>query len=79
MHNTDITREELKKMIKVINKNGCEIDFEVATQHMDARIGDKVSVENPFANFQQYFTAYEKAYEKATGEEWFLSGSNPVW
>lgn len=56
-------------MIKVINKNGCEIDFEVATQHMDARIGDKVSVENPFANFQQYFTAYEEAYEKATGKE----------
>ena len=66
-------------MIKVINKNGCEIDFEAATQHMDSKIGDKVSVENPFANFQQYFTAYEEAYEKATGEEWFLSGSNPVW
>ena len=66
-------------MIKVINKNGCEIDFEAATQHMDARIGDKVSAENPFANFQQYFTAYEEAYEEATGEEWFLSGNNPVW
>lgn len=79
IYNTDITREEIKKMIKVVNKNGCEIDFEAATKHMDARISDKVSVENPFANFQQYFTAYEEAYEKATGEEWFLSGSNPVW
>lgn len=38
-------------MIKVVNKNGCEIDFEAATQHMDARIGDKVSTENPFATF----------------------------
>lgn len=66
-------------MIKVINKNGCEIDFEAAAQHMDAKIGDKVSEENPFATFQQYFTAYEEEYEKATGEEWFLSSSNPVW
>ena len=59
-------------MIKVINKNGCEIDFEAAAQHMDSKIGDKVSEENPFANFQQYFTAYEEEYEecyKANGKE----------
>lgn len=64
-------------MIKVVNKNGCEIDFEAATQHMDARIGDKVSTENPFATFQQYFTAYEEAHEKATGEEWFYPAATP--
>ncbi|MDY4896478.1 MAG: hypothetical protein SO146_04465 [Eubacteriales bacterium] len=66
-------------MIKVTNRNGCEIDFEAAAQHMDAKIGDKVSTEYPFATYQQYFTAYEAEHEKATGEEWFLSGSNPVW
>lgn len=66
-------------MVKVINKNGYELDFEAAAQHMDAKISDTVSMEHPFANFQQYFTAYEEAHEKATGKEWFLSGSNPVW
>ena len=29
-------------MIKVINKNGCEVDFEAAAQHMDSKIGDKI-------------------------------------
>lgn len=66
-------------MIKVTNKNGYELDFEAAAQHMDAEIGDAVSMEYPFASFQQYLTAYEEAYEKATGKEWFLSSSNPTW
>ena len=66
-------------MITVINANGCEIDFEAATMHMDDNIIDTMDFDYAPGSEQDFFTAYEEAHEKATGEEWFLSGSNPVW
>lgn len=66
-------------MTKVINKNGSEIDFEAAVQHMDDEIREAVHAELAPCTEQEFFTAYEAAHEKATGEEWFLSSSNPIW
>ena len=66
-------------MTKVINKSGYEVDFEAAVQHMDDDIREAVHAENAPCTEQEFFTAYEEAHEKATGEEWFLSSSNPVW
>lgn len=67
-------------MAKVINKNGYELDFDAALMYMDDEIKEKLNREMPYCfSDQEFFTAYEKAYEKATGEEWFLSESNPTW
>lgn len=67
-------------MAKVINKNGCEIDFDAALPFMDDEIKEKVNEVNPYCfSDQEFFTTYEEEHEKATGEEWFLSSSNPVW
>lgn len=66
-------------MTIVVNKNGCEIDFEAAVQHMGDDIREAVHAEIAPCTEQEFFTAYEKAHEEATGNEWFLSGSNPVW
>ena len=67
-------------MAKVVNKNACEIDFENALLFMDDEIKSKVDDIMPdcFSD-QEFFTTYEEEHEKATGEEWFLSSSNPVW
>lgn len=66
--------------MKVVNKNGYEIDFAAALMFMDDAIleivDDKLS---EACTEQEIFTAYEEEYEKATDEEWFLSSSNPVW
>ena len=39
-------------MIKVTNKNGCEIDFEAAAQHMDSKIGDKLWMMQTIYDFE---------------------------
>lgn len=66
-------------MIKVVNKNGYELDFDAAVILMDDEIREEVSEELAPCTEQEFFTAYEEAHEKATGEEWILSESNPTW
>lgn len=66
--------------MKVVNKNGYELDFDAAEMFMDDEIKEKVDRVMPYCfSDQEFFTAYEEEYEKATGEEWFLSDSNPTW
>ena len=66
--------------MKVVNKNEYEIDFAAALMFMDDVILEKVYDQlSEACTEQEIFTAYEEEYEKATGEEWFLSSSNPVW
>ena len=60
--------------MKVKNKNGYELDFDVAVWYMVDEIREQVHAEiAPGCTEQEFLTAYEKAHEKATGEEWFLS------
>lgn len=66
-------------MTKVVNKSGCEIDFEAAVNYMVDEIREAVHAEFAPCTEQEFFTAYEAAHEEATGEEWFLSDSNPDW
>lgn len=67
--------------MKVVNKNGYELDFDAALMFMDDEIlEDEVYDKLPTTcTEQEIFTAYEEEYEKVTGEEWFLSDSNPTW
>lgn len=65
--------------MKVVNKNGYELDFALSVMYMNDEIREKVHRQVPYwCTEQEFFTTYEKAHEKATGEEWFLSGSNPT-
>lgn len=65
--------------MKVVNKNGYEIDFDMALMYMDGDIVENLNIVMAYdCSEQGFFTAYEEAHEKATGEEWFLSGSNPT-
>lgn len=63
----------------VVNKNGYELDFDATVNFMNDEIREKVHNEIAPCTEQEFFTAYEKAHEEATGEEWFLSDSNPCW
>lgn len=67
------------KEVKVINKNGTEIDFEAAVMHMDDDIREKLHREIAPCTEQEFFAAYEQAHEQAFGEEWELSKSNPCY
>ena len=66
---------EKENNMKVINKNGTEINFESAIELMDCKICEILEA----CNKQEYFTAYEKAHEKKYGDEWELSKENPVY
>lgn len=61
--------------MKVINKNGTEINFESALELMDDEICESLEADNE----QEYLTAYEMAHEEKYGEEWEISKENPVW
>lgn len=65
--------------MKVINKNGKAIDFHTAVHLMDAEICVKLNGDLAPCSQQEFFSAYEKAYEAKYGEEWELSKSNPVY
>lgn len=65
--------------MKVVNKNGYELDFDAAVDFMDDEIREKLYDKVAPCTEQEFFTAYEEEHEKATGEEWFLSDSNPTW
>lgn len=63
--------------MKVLNKNGIEIEFNVAVQFMDDEIREALHGDE--GTEQEFMTRYENAHEKNLGEEWFLSGSNPTY
>lgn len=63
----------------VVNKKGYELDFDATVNFMNDEIREKVHSEIAPCTEQEFFTAYEKAHEEVTGEEWFLSESNPCW
>lgn len=72
------TAEKGKRMEKVINKNGTEIEFETAVMLMDDEIRESLASEG-FQTEQEFFAAYEKAHEEKYGEEWELSKENPCY
>lgn len=70
-------------MVKVINKNGAEVDYEVAVERMDNDILDLI-VDEWYKNYapmtdQEWFNRYEKLHEEKYGEEWELSKRNPKY
>lgn len=65
--------------MKVINKNGSEINYEAAVNYMDDDIREDVCADIAPCTEQEFFTAYEEAHAEAFGEDWFLSGKNPCY
>lgn len=63
----------------VINKEGTEINYDVAVELMDDDIREELHAELSPCSEQEFFTAYEKAHEEKFGEEWELSKENPVY
>ena len=68
----------MKVVNKVVNKNGYELDFDLSLIYMNDEIREKLANEIAPCSPQEFFTGYEKAHEKETGEEWFLSETNPI-
>lgn len=66
-------------MMKVINMNGYELDFDAAVQLMDDDIRESLHGDMSPCSEQEFFTAYEKAHAEKYGEEWELSKENPQW
>ena len=70
-------------MIKVINKNGTEVDFQAALALMDEQITDAMldewCKECYLLTDQAWFSRYEHRHEEKYGEEWELSKANPTY
>ena len=64
--------------MKVINRAGAEIDYDIAVELMDDDIREQVHAEGHDTE-QEFFSAYEEAHERETGEEWELSKANPTY
>lgn len=64
--------------MKVINRAGTAIDFDSSVQFMDDDIREQVHAEGHDTE-QKFFSAYEEAHERETGEEWELSKKNPTY
>lgn len=60
--------------MKVINKNGTAIDFDVAVSMMYDNIRESVHAELDACTEQEFFTAYEMACG-----EWEISKENPCY
>lgn len=65
--------------MKVINKNGYELDFASAVEYMDDDIREALHNEMAPCGEQEFFAAYEAAHAEKYGEEWELSKANPTW
>ena len=65
--------------MKVLNMNGKEIYYEQAVELMDDELREELCMELAPCSEQEFFTAYEKAYEAKYGEEWELSKANPAY
>ena len=65
--------------MKVINKNGYEINYSAAVDYMDDDIREELHAEIAPCTNQEFFSAYEAAHEAKYGEEWELSKENPCF
>lgn len=57
------------KKMKVINRDGHEINFEAAVSLMDDELREELNRELAPCTEQDFFSAYEKAHEEKYGEE----------
>lgn len=65
--------------MKVINKNGYELDFDAAVELMDDDIREQIASQGDCETEQEFFSAYETAHAEKCGEDWELSKANPTW
>lgn len=65
--------------MKVINKNGTAIDFDVVVSMMDDDIRESVHAELAPCTEQDFFDAYCKAHEAKYGAEFECAKENPCW
>lgn len=66
-------------MIKVINKNGTQINYNAAARLMDDDLRDELCLQLAPCTAQEFFSAYEAAHAEKFGEEWELSKEKPCW
>ena len=64
--------------MKVKNRAGADIDYDIAVELMNDDIREQIHAEGHDTE-QTFFTRYEEEHEKQTGEEWELSKANPVY
>lgn len=65
--------------MKVKNTYGVEIDYDVAASLMDENLVEMIAQDICPTTEQEFFSAYEVAFEEMFGEEWELSKKNPVY
>lgn len=65
--------------MKVINKNGIEINFEAAVELMDDELRERIHDELAPCTEQEFFEAYETAHAAKYGADWDLSSANPTY
>ena len=65
--------------MKVINKNGYELNYNAAAKMMDDDLREELCLQLAPCTEQEFFAAYEAAHAEKFGEEWELSKVNPCW
>lgn len=65
--------------MKVINKNGYELNYNAAAKMMDDDLREELCLQLAPCTAQEFFAAYEAAHAEKFGEEWELSKENPCW
>ena len=65
-------------MTYVINRNGTQVNYDVAVSLMDDGLREALHAEG-YHTPQEFFAAYEAAHEEKFGELWELSKDNPVY
>lgn len=65
--------------MKVINKCGTSINFDVAVTLMDEQLKEEIHNEIAPCTEQSFFNEYERRHEKKYGEEWELAKENPCY
>ena len=65
--------------MKIINRNGYELDYVAAVRLMDDDLREEMCAHLAPCTEQEFFTAYEDAHAEKFGEAWELSKENPCW
>lgn len=65
--------------MKIINRNGYELEYDAAVQLMDDDLREELCAQLAPCTEQEFFTAYEAAHAEKFGEAWELSRRNPHW
>lgn len=65
--------------MNVINKNGTQINYNIAVSLMDDEIREELHARLTPCTDQEFFSAYEIAHAEKFGREWELSKENPCW